>query len=592
MQDMRIQELLLQFDNMRMSERLHGILRNVSAKVSSTTVPLWGTSGPRAPTEASVIECFGTTGIMCVCPDIVKYCELLPQDIRALFSIFFERINPYFSILDPELHTPKNLIWTSHFLFTVICSIASRYYDQRPGLYDIAKDFARDAAGRALIDGSKSVEVCQAYLLMGVYPVPKKKWAEDRSWLFMGVAIRMAMELQLNQPPIHNCGERERLNRVRTWLNCYCVDGSHAIQFGKLPMLRLDDYMAAHSQDWYKSSPLNISYDVHLCAYVEILIFMSGWRTTTAGDLTQRIADGFDIASVAIVEQGKLASIMDKWKQIYRQELEKTPSHICAYRGSTTQLIAAYLRLVILALGFQHSTKADLLKDPGILNESMEAARTTIQIMVELLYPTGYLRYAMQANFVYVSFAAAFLINLLRPRFVVFLNAQQQEVIIHTVRRLIEVLGSEAVNIDDRHTPALYSKFLQSLLAKHHPIGGFHNSLEIAATSSSQAEHRQETPPNGYSWPDIQFPDGATSTTQVQFTESEMDFSLSHFVQAVSRDGATQQEVAVNHVDYRSLAPQDFSDTTIVQQWQLPASWSQVQWPVDSWGYESEDFMY
>jgi hypothetical protein len=51
-------------------------------------------------------------------------------------------------------------------------------------------DFARDAAGRALIDGSKSVDVCQAYLLMAVYPVPKKKWAEDRSWLLMGVAIR------------------------------------------------------------------------------------------------------------------------------------------------------------------------------------------------------------------------------------------------------------------------------------------------------------------------------------------------------------------------------------------------------------------
>jgi hypothetical protein len=51
-------------------------------------------------------------------------------------------------------------------------------------------DFARDAAGRALIDGSKSVDVCQAYLLMAVYPIPKKKWAEDRSWLLMGVAIR------------------------------------------------------------------------------------------------------------------------------------------------------------------------------------------------------------------------------------------------------------------------------------------------------------------------------------------------------------------------------------------------------------------
>ena len=58
-------------------------------------------------------------------------------------------------------------------------------------------DFARDAAGRALIDGSKSVDVCQAYLLMAVYPVPKKKWAEDRSWLLMGVAIRYVSIIRL-----------------------------------------------------------------------------------------------------------------------------------------------------------------------------------------------------------------------------------------------------------------------------------------------------------------------------------------------------------------------------------------------------------
>ena len=73
---------------------------------------------------------------------------------------------------------------------------ASRYYDGRPELFDLAKDFARDAASRALIDGSKSVDVCQAYLLMAVYPVPKKKWVEDKTWLFMGAAIRLVETFQ------------------------------------------------------------------------------------------------------------------------------------------------------------------------------------------------------------------------------------------------------------------------------------------------------------------------------------------------------------------------------------------------------------
>lgn len=166
-------------------------------------------------------------------------------------------------------------------------------------------DLARDAAGRALIDGSKSVDVCQAYLLMAVYPVPKKKWTEDRSWLLMGVAIRcatcllydvyvahlllssMAIELELNQPPPPTCDERESLNRTRTWLNCYCVDGSHAIQFGKMPMLRLDDYLARNSRQWHKSSPMNMPFDIHLCAYVHIIILVAEWRSFTGHNFSR-----------------------------------------------------------------------------------------------------------------------------------------------------------------------------------------------------------------------------------------------------------------------------------------------------------------
>lgn len=54
----------------------------------------------------------------------------------------------------------------------------------------MAMEFAREAAGKALVDGVKSIDVCQAYVLLGVYPMPAKKWAKDRSWLFMGVGIR------------------------------------------------------------------------------------------------------------------------------------------------------------------------------------------------------------------------------------------------------------------------------------------------------------------------------------------------------------------------------------------------------------------
>ena len=53
--------------------------------------------------------------------------------------------------------------------------------------------FAKHSAANALIDGWKSVELCQAYILMSIYAVPARRWEEDRSWLYTGLAIRSVL---------------------------------------------------------------------------------------------------------------------------------------------------------------------------------------------------------------------------------------------------------------------------------------------------------------------------------------------------------------------------------------------------------------
>lgn len=49
---------------------------------------------------------------------------------------------------------------------------------------------ARQAAGEALIGGRKSVEVVHAYILLSLYPVPCRRWEDDRGWVYLGLAIR------------------------------------------------------------------------------------------------------------------------------------------------------------------------------------------------------------------------------------------------------------------------------------------------------------------------------------------------------------------------------------------------------------------
>ena len=114
---------------------------------------------------------------------------------------------------------------------TTVCAISSRFYTERPELYSIAMHFAKSAAANALIDGWKSVEVCQAYILMSVYSLPSRKWEEAREWLYLGLAIRMATDLNLHLPStskvVNEQHERELLNRTRTWLICHNLVGHY-----------------------------------------------------------------------------------------------------------------------------------------------------------------------------------------------------------------------------------------------------------------------------------------------------------------------------------------------------------------------------
>jgi hypothetical protein len=124
--------------------------------------------------------------------------------------------------------------------------------------------FAKSAAANALVDGWKSVELCQAYILMSIYAVPARRWEEDRSWLYTGLAIRCALpslyaarrddsnrcdasiatDLNLHllpqKKPTTEQQELEMLNRTRIWIICFNLDKSTATQFGKPSTLKED----------------------------------------------------------------------------------------------------------------------------------------------------------------------------------------------------------------------------------------------------------------------------------------------------------------------------------------------------------------
>ena len=99
-------------------------------------------------------------------------------------SILIHRWSVFFiCLLRRRFHTD------GQYIPDIVCAISLRYSEKRD-VYPIAMHFAKSAAANALIDGYKSVELCQAYILLSIYAVPARRWEEDRSWLYTGLAIR------------------------------------------------------------------------------------------------------------------------------------------------------------------------------------------------------------------------------------------------------------------------------------------------------------------------------------------------------------------------------------------------------------------
>ncbi|EGN95435.1 hypothetical protein SERLA73DRAFT_60649, partial [Serpula lacrymans var. lacrymans S7.3] len=572
-QDRHIKSLLQRLDQLKLEHRINSWMRSPQSNLDHRS----GVVNIFASWSVSEVFCnpyyaFCAGSSSSLPPTIVKYCALLPTEIVDLFDMYvdfpasFLWRDPYFSVLDPEYHTAARLIWSSPFLFTVICAVAARHYNKRPNFYSLAMEFAKDAAGKTLIEPLKSVDICQAYLILSVYPEPKKKWADDRSWLLMGVAFRMAHDLGLDVPPADSMDERERLNRTRTWLNCFCVDGSYATQFGKSSLISLNDYLARCSGNWYMLSSLNQPTDIHLCGYVHLITVMLDFQAALRDPLENK--KHADVVIIAIEYDQKLSQDFESWNRRFAED-PNCLEPICQYRAATFHLIVAYLRLVVLSMGFQNAVKSGISRHSYVVQQaskqSLYSASTAIQIMTERLFPSGRLRYALESYFLFVAFSASFLLNLLRSKFHPLTDEAEKRNIVYIVQKLIQVLGSSAVAVDGRHTPALYSRFLSSLLKKYDSTNRNSDSEGSVMGTVVHPTADHELSAHVSYWPYAMnasrgFPSEVSThgseyqtldTIRQDRHEADMDFSMQHFISVVAaqpENRPIQQRLAQNSV--------------------------------------------
>ncbi|KAH9995295.1 fungal-specific transcription factor domain-containing protein [Russula vinacea] len=439
-------------------------------------------------------------------PDILVHKLVTPDD-------------PFITVLEPKLHTPALTFSRCPFLFTVVCAIALRYSEKRE-VYPIAMHFAKSAAANALIDGWKSVELCQAYILLSIYSVPARRWEEDRSWLYTGLAIRIATDLNLHllppKKPTTEQQELEMLNRTRIWIICYNLDKSTATQFGKPSTLR-EDHIVRNSTEWYKSSPFNNSYDVHIIAYTSLFRIVNKFHQEVFSDpnVPNGLNCSIDFRAVTLVHDRMLADYRQEWADRFEQDSDHTNA-ACEFRVKLLPFYTNYARLVMFSFGFQKAFQRGFEDDDEIFfTKSLESAKNVVTVLIDSLVPTGYIRFAPDGYFVFAAFASAFMLKLLRPECSRFITQGLEAEIYRVIDRLINTIGSPQISIDERHTPKLYSRFLASLLAKHKRDGAAHGRMHQQGPPTQQMQTGSNAPV--YQQHPIQQPQPSHSTNSTHF---------------------------------------------------------------------------
>ncbi|KAM5540997.1 hypothetical protein V8D89_005308 [Ganoderma adspersum] len=406
-------------------------------------------------------------------PGILVSGLVTPVDVTALFEIYYKWINPIVPLLDENIHSPASVLARCPFLFTVICTVASRYYKEKPHIYGMAIHFAKAAAANAIIDGWKTVETCQAFTLWSLYNPPARRLEETRAWCYTGIAFRLATELNLSRTPepfADERQERESHSRTRMWLLCFVADRCLSIHLGKAWMVQ-EDAVIRNVASWLHNVKYHNQCDGYLTSLTELLIIMSrfvGMVNPAFGTSSVESVDDLDFSALYKAFNDELMVYKDVIDERHRGEKQSSdPAIVVKIR--LIYCVFHYCRLVICCCGMQLMARNKTVELNAFFDGCLQAATSLVKLMAENCVSSGFVPYFPELLYVISAFAAVVLLKFLRPEYNAYLDIQQEESIIELVQRFFTVWtsASDHFSPDECHNMQLYAKFLKQLMEPH-----------------------------------------------------------------------------------------------------------------------------
>ncbi|KZV88288.1 hypothetical protein EXIGLDRAFT_619562 [Exidia glandulosa HHB12029] len=396
------------------------------------------------------------------------------EEVVQLFNIFFDHMSMHAPLLDRDFHTPSLICSRSPFLLTTICAIASKFYSAKPELHPRLENLAKKLAFSVPERGYKSVEIVQAYLLLSLWGCgPTERYEQDKTWLLLGMGIRMATDLNLHRKtsvprkstPEGLARDKEVRNRERTWIMCFILDRSFSAQMGK-PHCIAEDFTIRNLPQWYKH-PLAIPSDSGLAGYAELQRVLS--RSLDVLYAGTNSVSGLQTDCDYLLVIKTIEAQFMAWQQEWYEKRLTPPAvedpHM-PYSIPMGKFYFSYAMLVINSFGLQNALERSGVDMGHFFARCHASAMACLTIARDELGPLGYLKYSPDSHVVQISYAVLSLLKLVRPQFQAFLNNEQQT--LSVVKDIADLL--ESVATGPMHTPALYSTFLRALLnAKLNP---------------------------------------------------------------------------------------------------------------------------
>ncbi|KII88176.1 hypothetical protein PLICRDRAFT_54030 [Plicaturopsis crispa FD-325 SS-3] len=425
------------------------------------------------------------------------------DEVVALFDIYFNHLNMHCNLLDRDFHTPALVCSRSPFLLTTICAIASKFYTPRPELHSQLTELAKNLAFSVPAQGYKSVEIVQAYLLLSLWGCGAvERYEQDKTWLLLGMAIRMGTDLNLHRKtavtsqdsPEGRARDMEVHNRERTWVLCFCLDRSFSAQMGK-PYSIKEDFIIRNVADWYRA-PSAIPGDASLAVYVDLqrILTRSLDLLYSATSTPSGLQTDCDYMLVIKTIETQILAAHHEWYH-YRGLNNGGDDPATKYRQLYSDFYFNYAMLVLNSFGLQNAMERSAVDIGHFFARTHSSAAACATLVRDKLGPSGFLKYSPDSHFVIISYAVLSLLKLVRPEFQAFLEDEQATLGI--VKDVADVL--ENVSENPHHTPALYSAFLRALISvKADPSageGGQQDPSQARNGDSSSAHLGEMGPP-------------------------------------------------------------------------------------------------